>query len=136
MEKDQGQRVDLDMVAHFGSGSGITNNNFFTSLELAYKLWEENITLCGTLRKKNKFIPNELLQASYKKECSSVFAFRKYRTLVSYVTTKKLPLSYFQHTEYKVAGEEQSYKPDIILHYSQIKGDVYTADKLAAEYTV
>lgn len=136
-EKGQGQRVVLDMVSHLGQGYGITTDNFFTSLELADKLLEKNITLCGTLRRNKPYIPKELLPAKYKKDLSSMFAFTKNKTLVSYVPKKNsaVILLSTEHTDDKVSDSEHDYKPDIIMHYNKTKGAVDTTDKLAKEYT-
>jgi hypothetical protein len=85
--------VVLDLTRYLGSGYGLTTDNFFTSLPLADKLWEKNITLLGTLRRNKKYIPAELLPKRYKPEFSSIFAFRPNRTLVSYqrYRTKEKP---------------------------------------------
>lgn len=136
-EKGQGQRVVIDLVNHLSTGYGITTDNFFTSIELADKLLEKNITLCGTLRKNKSYIPKELLPARYKKDFSSMFAFMKNKTLVSYVPKKNsaVILLSTEHNNDDVSGEETDYKPDIILHYNKTKGAVDTTDKLAKEYT-
>lgn len=78
MEKGQGQRVILDVVEYLGSGYGITTDR-------TEKLLEENITLCGTIRKNKTFILSEFSSATDKKEYSGMFAFREHRNLVSYV---------------------------------------------------
>lgn len=136
-EKGQGQRVVLDMVSHLSQGHGITTDNFFTSLDLADKLLERNLSLCGTLRRNKTFIPKELLPAPYKKEFSSMFGFMKNKTMVSYVPKKNnaVLLLSTEHSDDKTAKEIENYKPDIILHYNKTKGAVDTSDKLAKEYT-
>lgn len=125
------------MTEHLPPGHGITTDNFFTSLELADKLLEKNLTLCGTLRKNKTFIPKELLPAVYKKEFSSMFAFMKDKTMVSYVPKKKAAVILLstEHKDDKTEGENENYKPHIILHYNKTKGAVDTSDKLAKEYT-
>lgn len=136
-EVGQGQRVVLDLTSHLGKGYGLTTDNFFTSLPLADKLWEKNITLVGTLRKDKKYIPTDLLPKPYKPVFSSMFAFRKKRTLVSYVPKKNRAVIMLssEHTDDKVSGEEHDYKPDIILHYNSTKGAVDTVDKMAKQYS-
>ena len=50
-EKNQGERVVTDLISPFyGTGRGVTTDNFFTSIPLALKLLRENITLTGTIR--------------------------------------------------------------------------------------
>lgn len=57
VEKNQGERVVLDMVRHLSQDYGITTDNFFTSKSLADKLLAKNLTLCGTVRNNKTFIP-------------------------------------------------------------------------------
>ena len=46
------------MVCHmYGTGRGVTADNFFTSCELATFLLSKNITVVGTLRKNKPEIP-------------------------------------------------------------------------------
>jgi len=50
-EKKQDLRVVKVMVCHmYGTGRGVTSNNFFTSCELANFLLTKNMTLIGTLK--------------------------------------------------------------------------------------
>lgn len=127
----------MDLVNHLSSGYGITTDNFFTSIELANKLLDRNLTLCGTLRKNKPYIPKELLPARYKKDFSSMFAFMENKTLVSYVPKKNaaVVLLSTEHNDDKISGEKTNYKPDIVLQYNKTKGAVDTTDKLAKEFT-
>lgn len=136
-EKGQGERVVLELTDHLGQGYGITTDNFFTSLQLANKLWDKNQTLCGTLRKQKTFIPKELLPTSSRKEHSSMFAFGKHCTLVSYAPKKgkAVILLSTEHEDDKVSNEETHYKPDIVLHYNSTKGAVDTTDQMSQKYT-
>lgn len=136
-EKNQGERVVLDLVNHLPAGHGITTDNFFTSLQLSDKLWLKGMTLCGTLRKNKTFIPKELLPSRSKPIRSSMFAFRNNRTLVSYVPKKNrsVILLSSQHTDDKVGGENEGYKPEIILSYNKTKGAVDVGDQLAQQYS-
>ncbi|XP_050308274.1 uncharacterized protein LOC126744765 [Anthonomus grandis grandis] len=74
-EKNQGERVVLDLVEPLGTGYGVTTDNFFTSLPLADKLAEKKLTLCGTLRKNKSYIPNELQPKLFRPEFSSALVF-------------------------------------------------------------
>lgn len=136
-EKNQGERVVLDLVGSLGSGYGITTDNFFTSLSLADKLLEKGMTLCGTLRKNKPYIPQELLPKSYKPEFSTMFAFKEAHTLVSYVPSKSkaVLLLSTEHHDDAVSGEDTKFKPDIILHYNKTKGAVDTTAKMVKEYS-
>jgi hypothetical protein len=55
-QKNQCERVVLDLGQHLDTGYGITVENFFTVLQLAEKLLDRNMTLCGTLRRNKKCI--------------------------------------------------------------------------------
>ncbi|KAG5881856.1 hypothetical protein JTB14_034135 [Gonioctena quinquepunctata] len=136
VEKNQGERVVLDMVEHLSDGYGITTDNFFTSKSLGDKLLAKHLTLCGTVRKNKTFIPKELL-SSKTPFPSNIFAFTKDLTLVSYSadTNKAVILLSTEHNTDEISDEAHSYKPEIVLHYNMIKGGVDTADKIVKEYT-
>lgn len=136
-EKGQGERVVLELSDYLSQGYGITTDNFFTSLQLSQKLLDKKLTLCGTLRKNKTFIPKELFPSSSKKEYSSMFAFTKHCTLVSYVPKKNnaVILLSTEHDDDKVSNKESDYKPDIVLHYNNTKGAVDATDQMAAKYT-
>lgn len=102
--------------------NGITTKNFFTSLELS-ELWKKNMTSSGTLKK-----IKHLLQGNIYKHCirksTQVCSNLENRTLVPYGLKKNFRHFTFillEHADDKIAGEERSYKSDIILHYT-IKG--------------
>jgi len=137
-EKNQGQRVVIDLVSHLRQGYGITADNFFTSLDLVNDLLDRNLTYCGTVRKNKTFVPPELLPNKTKAEFSSIFGFTEKHTIVSYVPKKSkgVILLSTEHHEHSISGVDNSFKPDIILHYNATKGAVDTFDKLAAEYSV
>ena len=88
-EQNQGERVVLDLTRDMvGSGRNITTDNFFTSLRLAQKLSEKQMTLLGTMRKNRKELPTQLVTATGREALSSIFAFRDDATLVSYCPKK------------------------------------------------
>ncbi|XP_050300607.1 piggyBac transposable element-derived protein 1-like [Anthonomus grandis grandis] len=134
-EKNQGERVLLDLVEPLGTGYGVTSDNFFTSLPLADKLAEKKLTLCGTLRKNKSYIPNELQPKLFRTESSSMFAFTKEHTIVSYTPSKgkAVILLSTQHHDDTVADEKYKNKPHIILHYNDTKGAVDTTDKMVKQ---
>jgi len=61
-EVNQAERVVLDLSTSLEPGVNITVDNFFTSISLANKLFEKNLTLLGTLRKNRKGIPKEMTE--------------------------------------------------------------------------
>lgn len=136
-EKNQGERVVLDLIEPLGTGHGVTTDNFFTSLSLADKLAEKGLTLCGTLRKNKPYIPNELQPKLFKPIFSSMFAFTKDHTIVSYTPSKgkAVILLSTEHHDDLVADEKFNNKPHIILHYNDTKGAVDTTDKMVKQYS-
>nr|XP_023025985.1 uncharacterized protein LOC111513991 [Leptinotarsa decemlineata] len=117
-----------------GSGRNITTDNWFTSIPLAEKLIQRNLTTIGTIRKNKKEIPPEFVQGKNRPIGSSMFGFRKDCTLVSYVPKKKKNVLLIStcHSDDKIDGN--SSKPDIIIDYNRTKGGVDVVDKLCASY--
>ncbi|KAG5891849.1 hypothetical protein JTB14_032899 [Gonioctena quinquepunctata] len=137
VEKNQGERVVLDMVGHLSDGYGITTDNFFTSKSLGNKLLAKHLTLCGTVRKNKTFFPKEFLPSKTRPFPQSKFVFTKDRKLVSYSADKNRAVIILstEHNTDEISDEAHSYKPEIVLHYNMTKGGVDTADKLVKEYT-
>lgn len=135
-EKNQGYRVVSDLVQPYhGSGRGITTDNFFTSVALANYLLSKNLTLLGTVRKNKPDTPATLNYTS-RPIHSSMFAFTKDLTMVSYIPKKgrMVHLLSSQHDEDKVSEEDEK-KPIMILDYNQTKGGVDNSDKLVREFS-
>lgn len=136
-EKNQGFRVVNDLVSPlFGTGRGVTTDNFFTSTSLAEHLLSKNITLLGTVRKNKPDTPKELNVTKQRPIYSSEFVFSDKITMVAY-TPKKNKLVHLLSTQHDnpSVSEEESKKPIIILDYNATKGAVDNADKMIREYT-
>ena len=134
-ETNQGQRVVMDLVKpYFGSGRGVTTDNFFTSLPLAQHLLKNNITITGTMRANKADIPSEFLPNKTRPLNSSLFGFTKDETLVSFVPKQKkcVVLLSTQHHGNDIAA---SGKPEIIEHYNATKGGVDTGDAMTRHYS-
>lgn len=137
-EVDQAFRVVLQMTSPFsGSGRGVTGDNFFTSLHLAQALLQRQMTYCGTVRKNRRFLPPVILDIKQRQVNSSVFAFSKASTLVSYMPKKgkNVILLSTQHHNGEIPSDREDKKPEIILHYNRTKGAVDTLDKLVRTYS-
>lgn len=135
-ERNQGFRVVSDLVEPFeGSWRGITTDNFFTSVPLANYLLSKGLTLLGTVRK-NKLDTPQVLKTKARPLESSIFAFTKDLTMVSYIPKKNrmVHLLSSQHDEDKVCPEKNN-KPYMILDYNETKGGVDNSDKLIREYS-
>ena len=67
-KKKQGLQIVKDVVRHlYGTGRGVTTDNFFTSYELANLLLTKNMTVVGTLRKNKPEIPALFLSGRTKR---------------------------------------------------------------------
>lgn len=135
-EVNQGFRVVSDLVQPFhGTGRGITTDNFFTSVPLANYLLTKNLTLLGTVRKNKTDTPPQLNIKNRPVE-SSIFAFTKDISMVSYIPKKNrmVHLLSSQHNDDQVFPEHNN-KPQMIVDYNNTKGGVDNADKLIREYS-
>jgi hypothetical protein len=137
-EINQGQRVVLDMVRpYFDSRRGVITDNFFTSIPLAQELFNQRLTITGTVRTNKRAVPNEFLPHTSRSENTSLFGFSNHLILVSYVPKKKkavLLLSTQFHAN-DTTGDEKN-KPEINIHYNKTKGAVDTGDKKTGEEPV
>jgi Transposase IS4 len=132
---DQGSRVVKTMISPWcGSGRNIVGDNLFTSVSLADHLLTQGLTYVGTMRKNKRDIPPQMLTRD-RAELSSMFAFHENKTLVSYVPKKgkSVVLLSTLHHDKHVDGPKQ--KPDIILHYNDMKGGVDNMDHLLCMYS-
>ena len=136
-EIGQGQRVVLDLAQPlFGSGRNITTDNFFTSIPLTTALLKEKLTLLGTLRANKSEIPRQFQKDNAREVYSSLFAFTRDMSLVSYVPSKGknvLLLSSMHHAPEMSTREYR--KPSIILDYNASKGAVDTFDQCIHTYS-
>jgi len=121
----------------YGTGRGVTTDNFFTSCELANFLLSKTLTVVGTLSKNKPEIPTLFLSGKQRNVHSSIFGFTNDLTLVSYVPARKktLILLSSQHHDDTCMGEEKDHKPEIIMHYNATKSGADILDKLVREYT-
>lgn len=136
-EINQGMRVVKELVSpYFGSGRGVTTDNFFTSIPLAEELMTKQLSLIGTLRANKREVPSEFLPKKSRAEKSSIFGFTETLTMVSYVPKKNkaVILLSTQHNSIEVEDNEEK-KPIIISDYNQTKGGVDLGDMMTAEYS-
>lgn len=89
-EKNQGQRVVLDLVSILSPGKKykLTTDNFFTTVSLSNELLKMDITLLGTMNPIRKEIPSILLANKTRSLHSSTYLFTRKQTLVSHVPKK------------------------------------------------
>ncbi|XP_071369448.1 piggyBac transposable element-derived protein 4-like [Centroberyx affinis] len=134
-EVNQGKRVVLDMTAGL-RGNTVTCDNFFTTYALAEELLKRKVALVGTIRKSKPELPPQLLQTRQRAALSSLFAFTKTHTAVSYVPRrgKNVLLLSTKHREPALSHKEHQ-KPMIIMDYNHCKGGVDNLDKVVGTYS-
>jgi len=88
-DKNQKRRVEKGTVYHmYGTGRGVTSDNFLTSRELTNLLLTRNMTLVGKLRKNEPAVPALFLSGKQKQAYSSIFGFSNDLTLVLHVPAR------------------------------------------------
>jgi len=123
------------LVAPFyGSKRNVTTDSFFTSIPLAQRLWQEKMTLTGTLRKNKAEIPPQLKNVGAREVGSSTFRFHDELTIVSYIPKrrKNVVLLSTQHHRPHVSSDG---KPEMVHFYNETKGAVDTLDHLVANFS-
>ncbi|KAJ4446305.1 hypothetical protein ANN_13000 [Periplaneta americana] len=112
-----------------GTGRNVTTDRYYTSIELAEELYnDDKLTLVGTLKSNRKHIPEELKKTQGRELYSSRFLFTDPKTgkapvtLVSYITrlkpNKNLLLLSTQHNDRKVDESTEKKKTDVNLYYN------------------
>lgn len=112
-------------------------DNFFTSVPLAEKLLEKDLTIVGPLRQNKADIPPVMKPSKLREIYSSEFGFRGNMTMVSYVQKKGKPVILLStmHDDKAVDESNQKKKPDVIQFYNKTKGGVDTMDQMVSTYT-
>lgn len=137
-----GEQVVLSLTEPLtGSGRNVTCDNFFTSLSLARKLHEREMTLVGTMRTNRRELPVEFTSHHHRDLYSNMQATNNNGTcttlLVSYVAKKNRVVNLLSTTHRKtVAGNDPKHKPDVIAFYNATKGGVDAADERVGTYSV
>ncbi|KAJ4945993.1 hypothetical protein JOQ06_023671, partial [Pogonophryne albipinna] len=118
-------------------GRNITMDNFFTSIPLAEKLLEKNLTLVGTLRQNKPDIPPVMKPNKLREKYSSKFGFCGNMTMVSYVPKKgkAVVLLSTMHDDTAVDDQSVKRKPEVIQYYNHTKSGVDTMDQMVRTYT-
>jgi hypothetical protein len=114
----------------------VTCDNFFTSLHLAEKLWEEKITLVGTVNaNKKQFIPQNFIKSKTREVLSTSFLFQDFLTIASYVPkkNKSVILLSTHHHEPDIDYDLVANKPEMINFYNRNKWPVDAYDQKAED---
>ena len=131
--KNVGENTVMKLMEDFSlPGLNITMDNFFTSINLAKKLLEKNITLVGTIRKNRKNLPEFKKLKLYE----SQHLFSGNMTVLNYQAKKNrnvLLLSTFHHKPYFANNYKKT--PEMIMYYNSTKGGVDTCDMMIRNYS-
>ncbi|KAL7400072.1 hypothetical protein ABVT39_006063 [Epinephelus coioides] len=102
----------------------------------AEELLRKKIALVGTIRKSKPELPPELVQAKRQGVFSSVFAFMRNTTAVSYIPRRGRNVTLIS-TRYREAAvtEGPKKKPEINTDYNRCKGAVDNLNKVVSTYT-
>ncbi len=118
------------------SGRNITMDNYFTSKELAVRLYEERaLTLVGTLRSNKRCLPHEFKANATRPSGSTLYGFKDYLTLVSHVPARKKAVLLLTTKHHRRRTDRKSGKPETIEFYNETKCGVDTFDQLVKTYS-
>lgn len=122
------------------SGRNISMDNWFTSFPMIEDLFTNHrLTVVGTVKKNKRELPKELTEIKNRPLCSSIFAYQKNMTLVSYVPKKgkNVLVASSMHYDGQIdTTTEDKHKPEIITFYNVTKSGVDSVDQKIAQYTV
>ncbi|XP_051508182.1 uncharacterized protein LOC127414289 isoform X1 [Myxocyprinus asiaticus] len=119
------------------TGLNITMGNYFTSVPLAEKLLERNLTMVGTLHHNNPDVPPVMWPSKLRALYSSEFGFCGNMSMVSYVPQLKKAkiLLSTMHTSKALDKTSAKNKPEVIQYYNLTKGGVDSVDQMTRNYT-
>lgn len=123
-------------------GRNITCDNFFTSLSLANKLLERNMTLVGTMRANRRELPTAFTTHKGRELLSTIQATTTTEQgstlLVSYMAKRNKVVNVLStmHRKAVVQQDNVKRKTDVIQFYNATKGGVDAADERVGTYSV
>lgn len=135
-----GEQVVLRLMRpYFGGGYNVTTDNYFTSLNLAILLKEQNITLVGTANKKRRWLPDTAKLKNPKLSLHETITYLgpNGTTLSLYQCKKNKSVSVLSslHKAVRITDSVKR-KPETIHFYNQTKYGVDTFHQMAKKYTV
>ena len=120
------------MVCHlYGTGRGVTTDNFFTSCELANLLLTKKMTVVGTLRK-NKPEITALFLSRETKRCPFFYLRFYLWSNTGIICTSKNHPPFIRASWWHVHGRGRDHKSEMIMNVT--KNGVEVLDKLVREY--
>lgn len=137
-QSNSGQEVVKRMVAPIAkSGRNVTCDNYFTSVPLAMDLLNNtNLTLVGTIKKNKRELPPITVNVKDRPVGSSLFAFNRDMTLVSYKPKKNKNVLLLSTMHTSDDMDDAVDKPEIVTFYNSTKSGVDTVDQMKSLYNV
>ena len=125
---------------YHNSGLNVTTDNFFTSLRLAKRLLDKNITLVGTVRSNRREIPPQIkMEIRNVPLYESQFAFTENEGIMmtSYKSKRNKIVYLLSSCHNSAVVDENSEKrcPEVVLYYNKTKGGVDNADEMLRGYS-
>ena len=150
--KDESRKSDVSvptdvlvmklLMPFLKKGHNVTSDNYFTSLDLCFRLAKQGCSLVGTIRSNRREIPNNL-----QKTCSlhDTTIVKLANTAVATVTitknqckkSKSLNILSLSHPNVAILSENNpKKKPETVLFYNETKVEVDVLDQMSRCYSV
>ncbi|CAH2087976.1 unnamed protein product [Euphydryas editha] len=129
-------QVVMSLCRHlFQKGHVLYTDNWYTSIDLAEKLLEEEMHLVGTLRKNRKKLPKDVMNAKLKAREYSAAENDKGITVMKWRDKREVSLLSTKHTAkfFTTTNKRgQSKKPQIVVDHNKAKSAVDLSDQMTA----
>ncbi|KAK9744138.1 Transposase IS4 [Popillia japonica] len=117
------------------SKRNVACDNWFTSIPLVRTLYTDyTLNFLGTMRRNKRELPAEISNPQKRPIGTSMFAYDKNITLVSYIPKQKKNVILVSSLHHDDKIHEPTGKPEMIIDYNESKGGVDTLDKMCAAY--
>ena len=145
MGKDDSRTAEVTLDEHVvlrlfesyrKTGRNVTTDNFFTSINLAKTLRQQEISIVGTVNRIRKKIAQEIKKIKEDLYTTKVFKHESYTlTVYQAKTAKNVFLLSTMHSTVDIGGDRKS-KPETVNFYNSTKFEVDVVDQMARKYTV
>ncbi|GBP98222.1 PiggyBac transposable element-derived protein 4 [Eumeta japonica] len=119
----------------FDKGHTLATDNWYTSLQLAYRLLEKQTHLIGTLRKNRRGLPKAVVDSKLQKGETMAMENEDGVTVLKWKDKRDVLMLSTKHSD-KIAvvvkKGKQIRKPKVILDYNKSKGSVDMSDQMGA----
>lgn len=112
----------------FGKGANITMDNWFSSISVARRLYNERTTMVGTLRRNSRCIPKKAKESRGRQRRDCRYFFTENLTLLSMKDRKPQPILLLSSQHFRPG--DRNGKPEIVDFYNQNKSGVDNMDHM------